>query len=279
MPWAWDRPVTLLIHGYNNTPPQATANFDRLLGIMEESVGLLPVDLQERSWLVLWQGYASIGGGEKVPYGGSEVSYPAQLKTARGVATALKNFIDKHGGNKAKINIIAHSLGCRAVLELLQLYALYPLRPRFGIIVLMAAAVPTHFVEPKIGKVGEKVHGRLRPGAVIADKTVVLFSSSDQILGRAFHAGQWAAGEGFFPRAVGRVGKPFDLWTYCLPTSNDHSDYFGDQHTAAIIAREFGAAVPQPLPKIRLSGQANPDQERKLATTSLPEHWLSRRRM
>jgi hypothetical protein len=277
LPWA--QPITFLVHGYNNTEVEAANHFDRLLGIMS-SLRILPAELtSRRCWLVVWQGYASIGGGRKMPAGGAEVSYPAQIWTARRVAVALKSFIDGYGGPNPEINIIAHSLGCRAVLELLHFYSLFPVRPRFRRVVLLAAAVPIKFLETDLSLIGVKLRGRLRGGAAIPDETLVLFSGADRVLRREFHAGEWAAGEGFFSPAVGLVGKPSDLWHQIVPTSNDHSDYFHDQRSAEIIAKTFGIAVPLRLPKSPLACPMPSPAPRRLATSGLPEMWLTKRRL
>ena len=115
----------------------------------------------------------------------------------------------------------------------------------------MAAAVQVDMVEPG---------GALRSGATLWTRTLTLYSRDDRVLPWAFPIGQMAAGEGFFPTAVGRFGQPGDLWTTRLELGgNGHSDYCGDPRAAALVARLLGVAVTAEIPASTISRSAIPE--------------------
>src|SRR6266851_7956041 len=145
----WSSPVCLLLHGYNVEPQGAASNYERLFRtIQEKAKTLLPPLLDSRSWLVYWQGYAS-GGLAPGKTLSSPLTYASQIPSAREAAEALRRYIDQRSPTRfaPQITLIAHSLGCRVALELLDSYARFPAKgtPEFPLMVLMAAAVPAYF--------------------------------------------------------------------------------------------------------------------------------------
>jgi len=238
----FSKPTCLLIHGYNVRPEDARDSFELLFRTVER-FGELPPLLRFRSWLVYWRAYASLGlaSGKAVV---SPLTYAQQVPAACIAAQALRRYIDDHSKNtKPQITIIAHSLGCRLALELLESYAKSPGPhiPHFPAAIFMAAAVPTYFFEELV---------LLWRGALLPTKRVVLFSGKDWVLTRAFRLGQTLAGEGTLPHAVGATGRPpSGFWTGVLPTENSHSGYFGDKNAASEVLRCSAYAVPARDPK------------------------------
>jgi len=236
----WSRPVCLLLHGYNVNAQTANTSYTQLFGTIRRQAGLPPF-LQKRSWLVSWPAYASWGLGRgKTIF--SPLTYPLQIPSAVDAADALKRYIDRSNADGVEITLLAHSLGCRVALELLDRYASSPggTASQFPLVVLMAAAIPTYFFEDR---------ERLWRGALLPRQTMVLFSGRDSILTGPFRVGQTIAGEGMFPKAVGATGRPMSgFWTHVIPTRNRHSGYFVDPTTAGHIAQSFGQAPPKLLP-------------------------------
>jgi hypothetical protein len=257
----WSRPIAFLIHGYNVEPRGAAAAYARLFDTIRR-VTLLPPLLDARSWLVYWAGYES-GGLAPGKTLVSPLTYAAQIPSACDAARGLRDYIDRRSGGQAQVSLIAHSLGCRVALELLDAYAAFPTEstPEFPVLVLMAAAVPTHFLEDL---------QRLWRGALLPKRVIVLFSERDAILAGPFRLGQTIAGEGLLPRAVGATGRPVGFWTRVVRTRNGHSGYFGDLGAGAEIARAFGNAPPSNLPVFDREARIAIDPPRGLPASSLP---------
>jgi pimeloyl-ACP methyl ester carboxylesterase len=258
----WGFPVTFLIHGYNVDQKAASAAFRQLVDLIREKAGMPPL-LEEGRCLLYWPAYVS--GGlwlGKLPVL-SAASYAWQVPSARDAARALKAFIDEQTHSRPRLNLIAHSLGCRLVLELLQHYSEVPYaaRPVFDTVVLMAAAVPTHFLD---------WYGRLGSGTYVAERVVVLFSEKDEVLRNWFPPGQTLAREGFLPEAVGRRGRPVFRWADVQATENDHSDYFRDENTARAIAEALKRTVPIRLAERRPATAPKAGLQRTLPQLSLP---------
>ena len=103
-----------------------------------------------------------------------------------------------------QIDIVAHSLGCRVILEVMNKLAAekQTLSAVFRGVCLMAAAVPLYMVDDG---------GHLRSGAELPTRLLVLHSYDDWVLAATFPLGQTLGGEGFFPGALGRYGAPTGL--------------------------------------------------------------------
>jgi hypothetical protein len=257
----WRMPITFLIHGYNVDPEGAASAYERLFSTSGMKT-LPPPLLESRRWLVYWEGYASGGlaTGKTIL---SPLTYAAQIPSACAAARALRQYIDQKSGGRAEVYLIAHSLGCRLALELLDQYAMMPSGavPNFPAVVLMAAAVPTHFFEDL---------KRLWKGALLPGRVVVMFSESDWVLKVPFRAGQTYAGEGLFPKAVGATGGPAGYWARVVRTRNGHSGYFGDPKARAEIASAMGDARPVELPTFAGGAMISDSTGRSLPQSALP---------
>ena len=225
------RRVVLLVHGYNNTEEAARRSFGQFTKDLEQlgssARALLP-DLGG----FYWPGDANLG-----PI--SFLSYPFEIEPARKSAQRLAEYVRTlvgPGGTATELYFVGHSLGNRVILEALDLLAAAP-APVGHVVAacLMAASVPVEMVEER---------GPLLAGATLPGTTLILYSRDDLVLHFAFPVGETAAGEGFFPTAVGRFGQPAGVWTGRQElTGDDHDDYWGDPRAVMRVARLLGAAV------------------------------------
>lgn len=222
--------LVLLIHGYNNTEADARSSYDTFL----KTIDLPGNALVGLVCAFFWPGDAAWGGL-------SGLSYPIEIGTARDAAGALHRFLARlraPGGWPIEVVLVGHSLGCRLVLELASRFvsAGRPGSLRYRAACLMAAAVPVPLME-----------SALRPAAVAIERTVVLHSTRDTVLRFAFPIGETAAGEGFFPRAVGRYGEPrTGLWSERAEMQGyEHGDYWARRESAEAVAGLLGLTVPR----------------------------------
>jgi len=241
----WKSPVCFFLHGYNVDPQGAYEAYGQLTSTIGRETSL-PTLLSSQSWVVCWRSYVDIGlasGKSRI----SALTYAQQIPSAVLAASALRSYVDGECGTApVSISIVAHSLGSRMALELLDDYAQHPgtANVEFASLILLAAAVPTHFLENLVA---------LWQGALLPKKTLVLFSGKDIVLAGPFRAGETIAGEGFFPRAVGATGHPpTGFWTEVESTANDHSGYFHDRVTARHVARFLGSSPALALPESTL---------------------------
>lgn len=216
--------LILLIHGYNNSEREADEAY-RGFEAMQRRLAALPEDApvaHDRLVDVYWPGDADWGIV-------SPLYYPWSIRrareTARALAATLKEAVRASGYKR--VDIVAHSMGCRLTLEVLKELRGTP-ELYLGRIALMAGAVPTSMLE----------HGgrnRLREAweEVLQDGALSLYSGNDAVLAAAFPLGQTVAGrgEGFFPTALGH-----EHWASPNPpaalaqneiTGAGHSDYWG----------------------------------------------------
>ena len=223
--------VVVLIHGYNNTFASAG-----------ESYAGFTAHLEGLDALTFWPLAHFFWPGDK-PWGAlSRASYPVEIGAARRAARELRLFLATLRGPvgaPVEIAFVAHSLGARLLLELLEDARAHAAVPRVPIAALMAAAVPVARVEPD---------GVLREAASLPGRAVVFHSEHDAVLRWAFRLGQLAAGEGFASRAVGRFGEPRrGLWAVSVPTPHGHGEYWESRACAEEVARQLGAAPPRSI--------------------------------
>jgi Alpha/beta hydrolase of unknown function (DUF900) len=219
--------IILFCHGYANSVDVARASYGKFL---ENFISQFPMarPIESDVFEFFWPG--------DEPYPGiSQLSYPFQIQSAMDSAQRLAKYLKKlptPATGEIEIYIVAHSLGNRVALELIKGLSGGGVQLTLRGILMMAAAVPV-----------EKVltAGVLHDPSLLMTKRFVLHSSSDWVLRFAFPSGETAAGEGFFPQAVGRFGNPAGQWTNTreMP-SYGHSDYWPNQATSGMAARFFG---------------------------------------
>ncbi len=251
--------LIILIHGYNKSKIAAQTEYEEFLS----NSGLQSLPLEGQVCEFFWPGDKKWGVFKPL-------CYPWEIETARIVAERLHRFLTElraPGGWPLSIALVCHSLGNRVALELVSRLdsGQSPGHLHFRIRCLMAAAVPVFMVEPG---------GELRPPALRIGRSLALHSTKDRVLQWAFPIGETAAGEGFFPSAVGRKGKPGGTWTQSEAVQGyAHHDYWIGPESATSVRAFFGAPVERPLPTAFVPGrdleQAIPLDERTLPIREL----------
>lgn len=224
------RGLVVLVHGYNNTFDDAKAAFSAFRD-RERELAQMPINrplADNRIFLeIYWPGDADWGIVSFLFYMGSienaqktaDRLAPALAELAKGVPTPLE------------IDVVAHSMGCRLLLELIKrLVAAANVQLRH--IVLMAGAVPAFMLEPAPDnhRLRQAYDVMLGGGRGLAKS---LYSPADAVLAFAFPIGQTLASgdEGTFPTALGHEywaspSTPGNLDQYEVRGAG-HSDYWG----------------------------------------------------
>ncbi len=256
-------PIIFVVHGYNNDQEEAEASYAILRENLREILGDNSTRLNH-IWELYWPGY--LPKGTLLPWRKgpgnlvSALSYSYQEQKTTALGRVLADYIRKIPGRERnsgpEVIFVAHSLGCRVVMETLHNVAELEQQAvaapvRILGICLMAAAVPVSAIEPG---------GDLRSGTERSEKVYILYSPSDWVLHWAFRPGQFVAHLSTFPEAVGRFGNPFHgLFTVLenvVNTGLGHGDYYrgrpprdqtGPNRTRPTIARLFGQSHPNLL--------------------------------
>lgn len=260
----------LLVHGYANSATAARESWGAFLdGIAAVKIGgWMPQNPTGVQW-----------PGDEPIVVVNEAAYPQKIGVSRDSARRIDAYLRAVAGAAAPpliLSIVAHSLGCRLVAELLQCLS-QP--PAHGVIVdrvvLMAAAVPTDRVDR--GK-------PLRSGVEWALGVQALFSEGDDVLKLAFPIGETAGGDGFFPTAVGRHGGPGSTWLTTQQMAHagrlyGHSNYWPGVESAAAAASflriPVAGSIPERATAVHAPAEANAIDarmlgERRIASRPLP---------
>jgi hypothetical protein len=244
--------IVMIVHGYDNDPDDAGKSY---AVFYKELRKIVDGHFFQHIWEVYWPGYWPRRPSKIEPL--AALSYSKQSRDAPQIGEVLAEYVQRvsraRNGNLRDIMFIAHSLGCRVVLE-----AIDRLRSsstiRVSGICLMAAAVPTFMVDPGAS---------LRSAAEFSRKHYILYSPADFVLHWFFRPGEFGAALGRrWPEAVGRFGNPRELWDRrvenVVNTGLNHGDYYrgrskrapsDENRTAPLVARMFGYALPMYLPK------------------------------
>lgn len=165
--------------------------------------------------------------------------YPAAVHTAQEAAALLADLIERIPG-LLRVHFVAHSLGCRVVLETLEkLWA--GGHPAIGAVCLMAASVERDAVAP-----GGEFADLLAALGEAGSEMLVLHSRRDKVLRFTFPLGQSLADEGFLPEALGLEGPPPGMPGRVSGrriAGANHGDYWGhqDNEPSRVATREAGA--------------------------------------
>jgi len=225
------RELLVLVHGFNNHRAEASEAY---AGLRERQRALLgdahfPA-FDHALGDDFWPGDADWGLFDFADF----LVYPQAVPVARDeVAPPLADYLRARSDVQA-VHFLAHSLGCRVVLEALTDLARHGGGPPVGKVCLMAAAVPVAMLCPG---------GRLEPALALAREMLVLYSPDDLVLAGAFPPGQTLAGrgEGFFPEAVGHAGNVPALVRREQIVGAGHGHYWG--HSNKPAARQAADAV------------------------------------
>lgn len=214
--------LVLLIHGYNNDMEDAIKAYDGFHARQHDLDGEARYGLDRVFVDVYWPGDGAWGIV-------SFLFYMKSIKHAVTTADRLGAYLAERVAATSRVDIVAHSMGCRLAMELLRALSVQPSAPGVGRMVLMAGAIPTYM----LGLQTPPRHLRPAYDAVLREGARSLYSGSDKVLAYAFPAGQSLASgdEGFIPTALGH-----DLWVDSSVPHNlgqveneqaDHGDYWG----------------------------------------------------
>lgn len=220
--------LLVLVHGFNNNRREAQDAY-----IAFRARQKAPIDTQGRERLeamlgdAFWPGDAELAGPADLL---DFLVYPATISRAKETADALSTYL-RERKDVLNLNLVGHSMGCRVVLETIRRLLADPgFRTPIRKVCLMAAAVPTEAVLPG---------GALAPALLAAEQVQILFSPHDVVLSGAFPLGQTAAGDGFWPEAIGRKGNvplsPGHVIREEVPDAG-HGDYWGGRNNEASAA-------------------------------------------
>jgi pimeloyl-ACP methyl ester carboxylesterase len=228
--------LLILVHGFNVSGTDALASYSQFLANLKTKFNTQTAAIAEFLW-----------PGDEPNKIISTLSYPNQIKPAIESGQALAVFLSglQHS-SPLVVNLVGHSLGCRVILELLAKWTGgLPPNISVGVVVLMAAAVVVKQVD---------AGGALRSAASLTLKNPVLYSEGDPVLQWTFPLGETAAGEGFFPTAVGRTGGPGATWHIPYPMSHNgvayvHGSYWPGEESATAGAFALGGAPARITPE------------------------------
>jgi pimeloyl-ACP methyl ester carboxylesterase len=288
------RPLILLVHGYNNDPRDAAesyfamrCNLDNLLRLNQAGKALRK-EFQSRMWELYWPGYMPLSrrgsGRQRTTYerAPSSLSYSLEVRKARSwVADGLKRYLTRCA--PSEVFFIAHSLGCRVVLETVnRLATSLASRIQLTGFLLMAGAVPVNMLDNG---------GLLGPSAKEAHRRYCLHSWRDGVLKLAFPPGQVLSGEvppppNVWPVATGLSGGPRLLWDLHANTQLNHGGYWreglfkGRAALSELCAGIFGVAIERgiqlsELPRVLTASKLSILPENQLPSGRLlGSNWL-----
>jgi esterase/lipase superfamily enzyme len=227
--------LILLVHGFNVSEDQA---HDRQYQPLTKRLANLGVrwDIGEVYW----------PGDGRIPII-RNLQYPLLIKRANDCSKPFAEYLSEceaPNNMPCEIVLIAHSLGCRLILEtLLALTDQLEITNRSAAItiIMMGAAVPVSLV---------KYDGRLSTGLSIVKKATVLYSRQDFVLSWLFPLGQVFDQDGRTDlEAVGLRGNPCNgLWHKRSEMPNYQHGYYWEREDAAReIAAILGVPVAKPL--------------------------------
>ncbi len=256
--------IVFLFHGYNDSFAVARQSYASFLQNFPAAGNPLHDKWQPAIHSCYWPGDKAWGFL-------SPAGYPLEMEPAKESAATFANFIANLPIPAGVLDIyfIAHSLGNRVVLELLEkLRTIAPAGIRFAGFCMMAAAAPVSMAEPS---------GVLFEAATVSSTRRVLYSRADTVLHFAFPIGETAALKGFFPTAIGRFGQPPSDWTaesemFISPNHGySHGDYWSQPNTIPQISAFFG------IPAAAAPASASILQHALPPPASLPQNQLPRR--
>jgi hypothetical protein len=236
------RHILLLVHGFNNTAAQANAAYAAMLANITPAL-LAMHNGPDAVVCLQWPGDFAVVDAVQAA---DAVGYPVDITQARKSADKLQAFLHAlctGKGPNFRISFIAHSLGCRLMLE-----ALRPASLPLEVAALMAAAVPVRLVDITAGAIATL------SGTDAGARAMLKFHSwLDMVLAVAFPAGQSLAfAMGIEPapflEAVGFRGDPSAFGTDRPTTYDTHGEYWGDAKIARQVAEALDVTLPPSPP-------------------------------
>lgn len=251
-------PLVVFVHGYNDSYSGGTRNYEAFLKLLDAEWGPPAGRLIPSLGRMFWPGDKNWGML-------SLISFPLELRPADESAERLAAFIEEVGKRERpiRLDVIAHSLGCRVVLNALTILAKNHAGSTEAHMVgsvdvhtvcLMAGAVPVEYVGP-----GEKYWD----GALLPRRISCFYSEADPVIGFAAPLGYTAAGERFFPPCIGYAGPPPGF-----PGASEeiHGARHGDYWAGKIAANRVAGMLDLGVVTRRV-------QQRSVEANDLPLPW------
>ncbi|NCD71723.1 alpha/beta hydrolase [Mucilaginibacter agri] len=228
---AFENDLVILVHGFNNDRKSAQGVYDKLLSNYRNSG--VPERYLKRIVPFFWPAYRDwvIKGA----------SYSTMIGDTIAMSFKLAEYLNISFLNNRRLQItfIAHSLGCRLVLEAMT-KILTPQIQNVKHTCLLAAAVP-------ISLFG-KPSGNLYPLTNTSLKFSGIASRADWTLATLFRLGGLLSADGTASRAVGFDGKPEHLWTDgCEHLRIGHTRYWGNMQVAQFVAGKINMPVARSI--------------------------------
>jgi Alpha/beta hydrolase of unknown function (DUF900) len=248
--------LVILVHGFAVTAADATSTYQSFIDALIKVDDQLAAKSFCAYWGFHWPGDHS--GPRGVRGAVSKGTFPVRIETAGKAGWQLADLLSRLAHDQ-EVYFVAHSLGCRVVMETLYEISRWH-DPWRGASVkgafLMAAAVPWLFCTKGLrgsDPAGMPHHFRRRSWEPVE---WVFHSAKDRVLNKPFEAGEWLHGEGGGD-AVGRQGFPLKRWDHPVETTLGHSDYWpnndiikqmpellGLQKHGSRVDRSFGSDRP-----------------------------------
>jgi pimeloyl-ACP methyl ester carboxylesterase len=233
---AYGSQLIFLFHGYNDSFAVASGSYAAFLQNFPATGNSLTDKWKPVIHKCYWPGDKSWG-----PV--SFASYAIELQPAKDSAERFAKFLQDLPAPAGVLDVyfIAHSLGNRVILELLNALQNAKAAIQFKGFCMMAAATPVSLVQS---------NGYLSRASKLSATRRTLYSKADTVLHFAFPIGETAALEGFFPTAIGRFGQPQSNWTAeaemftASGRGYKHGDYWSDANTIPQISAFFGVPTP-----------------------------------
>jgi len=263
--------LVILIHGLDVSAAKATSTYQSFIDEVTKTDALLAAKSFCAYWGFHWP------SDHSGPYGVSAAVakslYPTRVETAGRAGRQLADLLSRLGSHQ-EVYFVAHSLGCRVVMETLfeisKCHGPWPGASVKGAF-LMAAAVPWLFCteDPPGGDPADIPHFfKKRPSEPVE---WVFYSDNDSALNKPFKLGEWLHGEGG-GEAVGRLGFPLGRWRYRVETRLDHSDYWPNKEIILQVPEMLGLQTEYG-PTDRALGNKQP-AIRSLPRISFPQRSL-----
>lgn len=242
----------ILVHGFNAAPEGSSKSFDQFRSHLIRLAPRLNRDVKTLTWP------------------GRALYWNAVVRAKGDIAIVLARYLARAAIRQPEqLVFVAHSLGCRLVLEALQRLSLTErgaILPRVQLF-LMAAAVPTRAVA-----IGTPLQSALSA----CRRAEIYYSRTDEILGTVFTFGQ-LGDTGSFTEAVGWSGEPTELWQGRRHHMSGylHGSYWKSETVAYRIALSLRAVEAKPL--WRLQAKARRETTRPTSSRAIEARALERR--
>ena len=273
------RHMLLLVHGFNDTACQACDGYYSLekilMGPLCEMTGL---DSPDAIVCVQWPGDNAVLKGTKLlDFLGYATDVDIARKAAPMLADCLIQLAAQSTVKPLRVSIIAHSLGCRLMLETLREIGKTPTPDlSFEVVSLMAAAAPVALAD----RTGDPTDDLLQAGRM-PRALLKCYSLIDFVLSLGFPVMQAVAyvkgiEKAAYVQAIGLCGNPDALGSSAnsIDTWHSHFTYWEDKNCSQLFLDNL-----QPSPPVSAGSRALPSRDLPSSTAnaerSLPSRALT----